>query len=85
MSISSGKFFVFTKVGISLIVFKFKVISSPSLPSPRESPLTNFPLIYVSDAEIPSILGSALYSILFVLSKLRKLNIFFQKFLNLLH
>ena len=29
--------------GISLIVFKFAVISSPSLPSPLDSPVINFP------------------------------------------
>ena len=44
ISISLGKFFSFTSLGISPIVFKFWVISSPSTPSPLESPFINFPL-----------------------------------------
>ena len=48
---------------MSLIVFKFSVISSPILPSPLDNPLVKFPSMYVNDAEIPSIFGSALYSI----------------------
>ena len=44
ISISLGKFFVFISKGISLIVFKFCVISSPSVPSPLERPFVNFPL-----------------------------------------
>tara|TARA_Y100001958_G_scaffold150753_1_gene134911 strand:+ start:56 stop:316 length:261 start_codon:yes stop_codon:yes gene_type:complete len=38
ISISSGIFFPFKILGISLIVFKFSVISSPSTPSPLERP-----------------------------------------------
>ena len=45
ISISSGKFFSSIKVGISLIVFKLCVISSPSLPSPLERPLKNLPFM----------------------------------------
>ena len=37
------------------MVFKLSVISSPSLPSPLERPLTKFPFLYVNEAEIPSI------------------------------
>jgi len=44
ISISFGKFFAFISSGISLIVFKFCVISSPSVPSPLETPFINFPL-----------------------------------------
>ena len=39
----------------------------------------NFPLIYIKDAEIPSIFGSALYSIIFLSFKLKKFIIFFSK------
>jgi len=35
------------------------VISSPVLPSPRDSPRTKTPSTYFIDAEIPSIFGSA--------------------------
>ena len=45
MSISSGKFFSFIKLGISLIVFKFCVISSPSVQSPLERPFKNLPFM----------------------------------------
>ena len=38
ISISSGIFLPFKIFGISLIVFKFSVISSPSTPSPLERP-----------------------------------------------
>ena len=34
-------------------------MSSPILPSPRDKPRTKTPSIYFSDAEIPSIFGSA--------------------------
>ena len=47
---------------MSDIVFKFKVISSPSSPFPLDNPLINLPDLYVREADIPSILGSALYS-----------------------
>ena len=70
---------MFIKFGISLIVFKFFVISSPSLPSPLDRPCINLPFRKVNEAEIPSILGSALYSILSVSFRLRKLKIFFSK------
>ena len=42
------------------MVKRFAVISSPSLPSPLDSPLINFPFLKINEAEIPSILGSAL-------------------------
>ena len=45
ISISLGKFFAVISRGILLIVFKFCVISSPSIPSPLERPFVNFPLI----------------------------------------
>jgi len=45
ISISLGKFFVLIFCGISLMVFKFCVMSSPNAPSPLESPFINFPLI----------------------------------------
>ena len=60
MSISSGKSFDEICLGISLIVSKFLVISSPSFPLPLDRPFTNLPFLYVNDAEIPSIFGSAL-------------------------
>ena len=58
ISISSGKSFESISFGISSIVDKFAVMSSPSLPSPLDSPVTSFPFLYVKEAEIPSILGS---------------------------
>ena len=45
--------------GISLIVLRLFVISSPVFPSPRDKPNVKIPSIYFSDAEIPSIFGSA--------------------------
>ena len=59
--IQIGKSFEVISCGISLIVFKFSVISSPSFPSPLDKPVTNLPSLYNKDADIPSILGSALY------------------------
>ena len=44
ISISVGRLLNLISAGISFIVLKFSVISSPSLPSPRESPFSNFPL-----------------------------------------
>ena len=64
ISISLGKSLFKILLGISLIVARLSVISSPSLPSPLDSPLLNLPSTYVREAEIPSILGSALYCIL---------------------
>ena len=61
ISISSGKSFEEIFCGISDIVNRFAVISSPSFPSPLDNPFSNLPFLYVKDAEIPSILGSALY------------------------
>ena len=58
----SGKSFETIFFGISFIVFKFSVINSPSYPSPLDSPVSKIPFLYVKDAEIPSILGSTLYS-----------------------
>ena len=40
------------------------------------------PFLYCKDADIPSIFGSALNSILYPLSKLKKFNIFFSKFIK---
>ena len=48
--------------GISVIVLKFFVISSPKAPSPRVAPSCNFPFSYLRDAERPSIFGSATMS-----------------------
>ena len=62
---------------MSEIVFKFKVMSSPSSPFPLDRPLINLPDLYVRDAEIPSILGSALYSNSKFLVKFKKFAIFF--------
>ena len=50
---------MFIFFGMSLIVFRLFVISSPVLPSPRDKPTTKVPLIYFNDAEIPSIFGSS--------------------------
>ena len=74
----SGKSLSFIVLGISFIVFKFKVISSPSLPSPLDNPVTNLPFSYIKDAEIPSIFGSTLYSIWCSSLIFKKLFIFFQ-------
>ena len=49
--------------GMSLIVLRLLVISSPVFPSPRDRPRANIPSIYFNDAEIPSIFGSAEKSI----------------------
>ena len=38
ISISSGKSFDFISKGISLIVLRFSVITSPIFPSPRDTP-----------------------------------------------
>ena len=37
-------------------------MSSPSSPLPLDNPLISLPDLYVREADIPSILGSALYS-----------------------
>ena len=60
ISISFGKSGEFTIFGISLIVFKFSVINSPTFPSPLETPYKSFLFLKVNEAEIPSILGSTL-------------------------
>jgi hypothetical protein len=60
-SISSGKSFKLIFFGISLMVARLAVISSPSFPSPLDSPILNSPFLYINDAEMPSIFGSALY------------------------
>ena len=57
ISIKSGKSFDFICFGISFTVFKFSVISSPSIPSPLERPVVKIPFLYVKDDEIPSIFG----------------------------
>ena len=77
---SCGKFLAFIFFGISLIVFKFSVISSPLCPSPLDTPAIKIPFLYVNDADMPSILGSTLYSNKesFLISK--KFIIFFSKF-----
>ena len=60
ISISSGKFFEFISKGISFIVLRFSVITSPIFPSPLDTPKTSLFFLYVKDAEIPSIFGSTL-------------------------
>ena len=45
ISISFGKFFYFISLGISFIVLRFSVISSPSLPSPLDNPVMNLPFL----------------------------------------
>ena len=82
ISISSGQPSFIRFFGMSEIVFKFSVINSPSKPFPLDNPLTNFPFLYVRDAEIPSILGSTLYSRFVFLSKSKKLKIFFSKLIK---
>ena len=42
------------------MVSRFVVMSSPSFPSPLDKPLMKLPFLYVKEAEIPSIFGSAL-------------------------
>jgi hypothetical protein len=42
------------------MVARLDVISSPSFPSPLDNPFINLPFLYISEAEIPSIFGSAL-------------------------
>ena len=59
ISISCGKSLASIFFGISFIVTKFEVISSPSLPSPLDNPNLSLPFKYVNEADIPSILGSA--------------------------
>ena len=41
MSMSVGKFLLLINFGISEIVLRFSVITSPSAPSPLDSPVTN--------------------------------------------
>ena len=60
ISISSGKLSFLIIIGISLIVLRFSVITSPILPSPLDTPTFSFLSIYVKDADIPSIFGSTL-------------------------
>ena len=43
---------------MSGIVFKFRVISSPSSPFPLDKPLISLPELYVREADMPSIFGS---------------------------
>jgi len=43
ISISLGKFLLIIFLGISLIVARLLVISSPSLPSPLDNPFINLP------------------------------------------
>ena len=59
MSKIFGKLGLLIFFGISLIVLRLFVISSPILPSPRDKPSVKIPSMYFSDAEIPSIFGSA--------------------------
>ena len=60
ISISSGKFFDSIFFGISFIVARLAVISSPSFPSPLDNPILNSPFLYINEADMPSIFGSAL-------------------------
>ena len=62
---------------MSDIVFKLEVISSPSSPFPLDNPLISLPELYVREADIPSILGSALYSNSKLLLKFKKFKNFF--------
>ena len=80
ISISLGQFLDAIFFGMSLIVFKFSVISSPSLPLPLERPLMKIPFLYFNEADIPSFLGSVLYSISLYSFKLKKFNSYFSKF-----
>ena len=61
---------------MSGIVFKLRVISSPSSPFPLDNPLTSLPDSYVREADIPSILGSALYSNSKLLLRFKKFTIY---------
>ena len=45
ISISSGKSFEIIFLGISLMVERFKVMSSPSFPSPLDNPFSSFPFL----------------------------------------
>ena len=63
ISISSGKSFDKIILGISLIVARFEVISSPSFPSPLDNPFVNFPFKYVKEAEIGDVLAVDLLDI----------------------
>ena len=55
--------------GISFIVLKLSVISSPTVPSPRVAPTTNEPFSYLNDADTPSIFGSETISMSRAISK----------------
>ena len=68
-----------TFLGISLIVLRLLVISSPILPSPRERPSVNIPSIYFNEAEIPSIFGSDEKTIFSESFIFKKFFIFFKK------
>ena len=48
--------------GIARIVFKFWVMFSPVVPSPRVEPFTKRPCSYTNSTASPSSLGSAIYS-----------------------
>ena len=48
ISISSGKFFDSIFFGISFIVARLAVISSPSFPSPLDNPILNSPFLYIN-------------------------------------
>ena len=80
---SFGKSLLFIFFGILFTVLRFSVIISPSIPFPRDTPKAKELFLYVNDAEIPSIFGSTLYSILFFkLFVFKKLEIFFSKFIR---
>ena len=55
-------------------------MSSPSFPLPLDKPLIKLPFLKIKDADIPSILGSALYSIIKFESSFKKFKIYFSKF-----
>ena len=82
ISISSGKSLASIFFGISFIVERLTVISSPSFPSPLDSPVLNSPFLYINEADIPSIFGSALYEKLKSSSLDKKFNIFFSKLIR---
>ena len=53
--------FSFNILGILLIVIKLAVTSSPTVPFPLVAPLTNFPSLYSSATDNPSIFVSTTY------------------------
>ena len=65
--------------GLFLIVLRLLVISSPIFPSPRDKPTVKIPSIYLIDADIPSIFGSAESTNFSEFFIFKKFLIFFKK------